>query len=56
MASRASSSSEGEIVEHQQKANNISQPSERTINGSSRAFGGDGASDDYGPFPRYCKP
>ncbi|KAL5379620.1 hypothetical protein DPSP01_008318 [Paraphaeosphaeria sporulosa] len=46
MASRASSS-EGE-VEHQQKANSISQSRERTINGSSRAFGGDGAADDYG--------
>ncbi|KAJ4349771.1 U4/U6 small nuclear ribonucleoprotein prp4 [Didymosphaeria variabile] len=48
MASRASSSSEGEVIEHQQKANSISQSSERTINGSSRAFGGDGASDDHG--------
>ncbi|KAF2444692.1 kinase-like protein [Karstenula rhodostoma CBS 690.94] len=47
MASRASSS-EGEVVEHQQKANSISQSRERTINGSSRAFGGDGATDDYG--------
>ncbi|KAL5382705.1 hypothetical protein PMIN06_009462 [Paraphaeosphaeria minitans] len=47
MDSRASSS-ESEVVEHQQKANSISQPRERTINGSSRAFGGDGAAGDYG--------
>lgn len=52
MASRASSS-EGEVVEHQQKANSISQSRERTINGSSRAFGGDRETDDYGACSEY---
>lgn len=48
MASRASSASAGEVFEHQHKANNISQPGERTINDSNRVFGRDGASVDYG--------
>lgn len=47
------SSSEGEVVEHQHKANSISQSRERTINGSSRAFGRDRAADDYGTCPRW---
>lgn len=51
MASRASSASEGEVVEHQHKANSISQHGERRINGSDRVFGRDGASDKYGASP-----
>lgn len=55
MVSGTSPASDGEAIEHQQKAKNISQHGERTINDSSRAFGTDGASDDYGkhlPRPR----
>ncbi|KAF2133528.1 dual specificity protein kinase-like protein pom1 [Dothidotthia symphoricarpi CBS 119687] len=48
MASRASSTSEGEVVETQHKANTISQPGEHAINGSNRVFGLDGAADDHG--------
>lgn len=48
MASRSSSASEGEVVDTQHKANNISQRGETAINGSSRVSGLDGASDRNG--------
>ena len=48
MASRSSSTSEGEVVDTQHKANNISQRGETAINGSSRVSGLDGASDRNG--------
>ena len=47
MASRSSSTSEGEVVD-QHKANTISQRGETAINGSSRVFGLDGTSDRSG--------
>ncbi|KAF2633678.1 dual specificity protein kinase pom1 [Macroventuria anomochaeta] len=49
MASCSSSTSEGEVVDTQHKANTISQRGETAINGSSRVSGLDGASDrnDY---------
>ena len=53
MASRASSSSEGEVVENQQTGNNINQSGERTINGSSRIFGRDGASHQYSGYSEH---
>ncbi|KAF1841954.1 dual specificity protein kinase-like protein pom1 [Cucurbitaria berberidis CBS 394.84] len=46
--SRASSASEGEVVEPQHKANTANQHSEPPINDSDRVFGLDGASDNYG--------
>lgn len=51
--SRASSASEGEAAPHH-KANTANQHSENAINASSRVFGLDGASDNYGsaPYPR----
>ncbi|KAF1932927.1 kinase-like protein [Didymella exigua CBS 183.55] len=48
MASRSSSTSEGEVVDTQHKANTISQRGETAINGSSRVSGYDGASDRNG--------
>ncbi|KAJ4322803.1 U4/U6 small nuclear ribonucleoprotein prp4 [Neodidymelliopsis sp. IMI 364377] len=45
MASRSSSTSEGEVVDTLHKANTISQRGETAINGSSRVPGLDGASD-----------
>ena len=51
MASRSSSTSEGEVVDTQHKANTISQRGETAINGSSRVSGLDGASDRNGMPP-----
>ena len=48
MASRSSSTSEGEVVDNQHKANTFSQRGETAINGSSRVSGLDGASDKNG--------
>lgn len=48
MASRSSSTSEGEVADTQHKANTISQRGETAINGSSRVSGLDGASDRNG--------
>ncbi|KAF3002065.1 U4/U6 small nuclear ribonucleoprotein prp4 [Curvularia kusanoi] len=48
MASRSSSTSEGEVGGSNYKANTISQRGETAINGSSRVFGLDGASDRRG--------
>ncbi|KAF3037342.1 U4/U6 small nuclear ribonucleoprotein prp4 [Didymella heteroderae] len=48
MASRSSSTSEGEVVNTQHKANTFSQRGETAINGSSRVFGHDGTSDRNG--------
>jgi serine/threonine-protein kinase PRP4 len=47
-ASRASSASEGEMLDTQHKANRANQRNDSEINGSSRVFGLDGASDNYG--------
>ncbi|KAJ4994126.1 serine/threonine-protein kinase prp4 [Stagonosporopsis vannaccii] len=47
MASRSSSTSQGEVID-QHKANIISQRGETAINGSSRVFGLDGSSDRSG--------
>lgn len=55
MASRQSSS-EGEIVDEQHKANSISQPDECTIDDSFRAFGLDGASDEHGAYSNHRAP
>lgn len=58
MASRSSSTSEGEVVD-QHKANTISQRGETAINGSSRVFGLDGTSDRNGKAqhtPSYASP
>lgn len=46
--SGASSASDGEVSETQHKANKVNQYSESAINGSSRVFGLDGASDSHG--------
>lgn len=51
MASRSSSTSEGEVVD-QHKANTISQRGETAINGSSRVSGLDGSSDRTGKTQR----
>ena len=48
MASRSSSTSEGEVVDIHHKANTFSQRGETAINGSSRVSGLDGASDRNG--------
>jgi serine/threonine-protein kinase PRP4 len=47
-ASRASSASDGEMVDTQHKANRLNQHNDPEINGSNRVFGLDGASDNHG--------
>lgn len=54
MASRSSSTSEGEVVNTHHKANTISQRGEIAINGSSRVFGLDGTSDRNGKAQSCC--
>lgn len=53
MASRSSSTSEGEVV-NQNKANTTSQRGEQAINDSGRVFGLDGTSDRSGKAYFIC--
>jgi serine/threonine-protein kinase PRP4 len=54
-ASRASSTSDGEVFDTQHKANRVNQHIESEINDSSRVFGLDGASDNHGSLPYHAK-